>query len=470
MNIFFNITRSNFESHNSIVELCGQHYNVLRPGVLYPGVWGWDTAFHAIGLFYAFGLKRALEELEVLTLGQDDNGMVPHILFYDEKIAFEEYYPAPNIWQNYSAKNLPISGISQPPVLGFALNLILSLAKNQDVQKHETQIHKIFQATYNYHKWWYDERDPLDNGLVVSVHPWETGRDNACEWIPILNRTRETKEYLDFDFDPSVRKDIRINRKGQSTTAYRPKNDDYKMFTFILEKLKKNNYSLKDSQRNYKIDWPFLVCDVTINSFLHVSNYALSRLASRYGRAGQKQTIDQWTKKTSKSFSLLWNDQSGTYNAYDLHACSLTGISSNASFLPLLTDSISEARALSLMDTLEKWQKEFQLAYMVPSSLPFYSSYDPQCYWRGPVWTIMNAMIALGFYKCGERFENQKLIDFSKKMADESVTLIEEDGEFYEYHNPVTGEGCGAPDFGFTSVAYYICQDIKNGNYTFLSK
>jgi hypothetical protein len=46
-----------------------------------------------------------------------------------------------------------------------------------------------------------------------------------------------------------------------------------------------------------------------------------------------------------------------------------------------------------------------------------------------------------------------------------SIELIERDGEFYEYHNPVTGEGCGAPDFCFTSVAYFICQDILNSGY-----
>lgn len=454
---------NNFKAHSTIASLNGRDYTVMRPGVLYPGVWGWDAAFYSLGLTWSFDLNRGLDELTVSSLGQCANGMIPHILFYDAEVAREQYYPAPNVWENQSASGLPVSGISQPPVFASALHKIREIAKHKgdsaSIDENKERFEQLFQVAMRYHKWWYDERDIDQIGLVATVHPWETGRDNACEWHDALARIKGTRDYIDFPFDPAVRKDIRINRKGQSTVAYRPSNDEYKMFTYLLMKFKDNEYSLKNVDGEYRTDFPFMVYDVTVNAWLQASNLALFALADHYGDKDDKALIRKWIRRTGRSFNLLWNKIDKTYQSYDILIKKVTGVSCNASFMPLLFEQ-KESRVYTLMETLTEWRSKYHFKYMVPSSLPSHLDYDEDCYWRGPVWTIMNAVIAYGFNASAKRFENPDFATKAQKLANEIIEIIAQDGEFYEYHNPVTGEGCGAPDFGFTSVAYLIAKDI----------
>ena len=40
----------------------------------------------------------------------------------------------------------------------------------------------LFPRIFKWHKWWHDARTPDGVGVVCTVHPWETGRDNCPDW------------------------------------------------------------------------------------------------------------------------------------------------------------------------------------------------------------------------------------------------------------------------------------------------
>jgi glycogen debranching enzyme len=70
--------------------------------------------------------------------------------------------------------------------------------------------------------------------------------------------------------------------------------------------------------------------------------------------------------------------------------------------------------------------------------------FDSKRYWRGPVWLVINYMIADGLPAAGER-------DVAEKITRSSLDLITRSG-FAEYYDPLSGEPCGGSRFTWTAA------------------
>src|ERR1700759_3529424 len=69
---------------------------------LYPHQWFWDSCFIAIGLRH-LSVERAQIELKSLLRGQWANGMLPNIIFSDEK----KYRRDRELWRSYVSPYAP---------------------------------------------------------------------------------------------------------------------------------------------------------------------------------------------------------------------------------------------------------------------------------------------------------------------------------------------------------------------------
>jgi alpha,alpha-trehalase len=140
----------------------------------------------------------------------------------------------------------------------------------------------------------------------------------------------------------------------------------------------------------------------------------------------------------------LWNQTLQAHVALDLRSGEKTDGISCASFL-------APYAGLKDRDTLTALQSHFdrfasKVNYMMPSYDPEHDCYEPLRYWRGPVWAMINYMIARGFAEAGDKVRAERL------RAD-TARLIELSG-FAEYFSPETGTGAGGGSFSWTAAIW----------------
>ena len=148
-------------------------------GNLYPHQWLWDSCFTAIGLRH-LDVDRAQTELVSLIKGQWSNGMLPNIVFSNEP----QYRTDREYWRSHINPNSPddlaTSGITQPPILAEA---VWQIGQNLSAPERRSWFKFILPHIISYHEWLYADRDPHKEGLILLVHPWETGLDNTPPWM-----------------------------------------------------------------------------------------------------------------------------------------------------------------------------------------------------------------------------------------------------------------------------------------------
>jgi len=138
---------------------------------LYPYQWNWDSAFTALGLA-TYDMDRAWAEITSLLEGQWPSGMIPSIIFRCDDPA---YFPGPSRWGK-TLGPIPSTGVSQPPVLATIVRSLISTGTTPDL----IRLAQVFDQIFASHNWFHEARTA--NGIVATVHPWETGRDNCPEW------------------------------------------------------------------------------------------------------------------------------------------------------------------------------------------------------------------------------------------------------------------------------------------------
>ena len=82
-----------------------------------------------------FDEARAWVEIETLFAHQWDDGMVPHIIFHKMD---DGYFPGPDVWS--TGRDVPTSGITQPPVAGFAIRQIFLRSKDRDAAAERARL------------------------------------------------------------------------------------------------------------------------------------------------------------------------------------------------------------------------------------------------------------------------------------------------------------------------------------------
>jgi neutral trehalase len=402
---------------------------------LYPFQWKWDAGFIAIGYAH-YDIEKAKTEINSLLSSQWLNGFIPHIVFHQES---DTYFPGPDFHQAelhpLSNKNYPSTGMTQPPVVGFTLEKMYHIAKDKKDILHfiKDNIDKVF----NNHSYFYNNRDPKNEGLVYIYHNWESGTDNSPVWDDIW-LTMNPPEYK------VERKDIKIVDPSE-----RPTNREYDHYLHIIDIAKEHNY---DDKKIAELS-PFLVQDPLFNTLLIKSNQSLINLYQIIGGNEDKiKQLKEWQTKSINSFNdKLYNADLGAYVYYDLRNEKYINQISSSSFAPLYAGIPSKDQAANIIATmLDKFGGENR--YLCASFDPESDRFNPKKYWRGPVWINMNWFLYYGLLDYGYD-------ELATKIKSDSIELITKAG-FYEYFNPnkeiykYENGGYGGSDFSWTAALY----------------
>ncbi len=392
-------------------------YTVPNPHI-YPFQWNWDSAFVAMG-FGTFNAARGFDEIDTLLKGQWENGLVPHIVFHAPA---DNYFPGPSVWG--TNQSVPTSGITQCPVLASAARHLWEHAPDRALA--DARMAQIYPGLIRYHAWWRQTRDPHGTGLVATLHPWETGSDNSPAWDgPLARVPTETVTEI-------IRRDT-----GVVDPAMRPHAHDYQRYIHLVDAFRGVAW---DPARMLAAS-PFRVADIGTNAVLLRANQDLMALGERFGTAPERAALAAHSDQMRAAIARQWDSAAGIFYARDLIADAPIRVGTSAGFLPLWGGAAPPHQAASLAATLGRWASK--VAYLVPSTDPDDPRYEPRRYWRGPIWSVVNWMIARGFAAHGHSA-------LARRIDADTRALVTKNG-FWEYFDPRDGTGLGGPDFSWTA-------------------
>ena len=393
-------------------------YTVPTKG-LYPYQWNWDSALVALG-FSTFDIPRACQEVESLLEAQWDDGFVPHIIFRGNAPG---YFPGPVVWK--AGQRTPSSGITQPPV---AASVVLTLWQATDDQAIRQRLAALFPRLLNWHRWFNEFRVTAKGGVVIS-HPWESGRDNSVEWDEPAARV-DTSGIGDYK-----RRDLEY-----TDADMRPTKLDYDRYLAMVAYGRESGWD----HRKIAEQGPFRVADVGMTMIFLRASRDLATLAALLDETEAGQEIQGHIDHLINNMDYLWDDENGVFCSRDLISGKLSGQVTNASFLNFYGDAGTPQQRQRMA---EHWQRiAARVKYTVPSQDPDSEAFDAIRYWRGPVWAIMNYMIAKGFREQGRE-------DWAERVKLDTRTLMEKTG-FYEAYSPEDGSGSGGNEFSWTAAMW----------------
>ncbi len=362
----------------------------------YPYQWLWDSCFAAITMSH-FDVAQAKDELRSLAHHQFQNGMIPHMIYWQHTNGL------PQLDMKWGTRNT--SSITQPPLLAEAVNAIYD--QDGDI----AFVREMLPVIHRFHQFFYHERDPRHSKLVGIINPDESGEDTSPRFDHALDLPRQQSFEENYGARMELLKDWREAR-------------------FIVKK---------------RMDLKHWVRDVPFNAILLRSLHITARLAMLCGDQHIAHWSDMMADDVQDAMQAHLHHESGFYfstmNYGDQERTITT--STWALFMPLYAELCTHEEAAQLVSLLSE-PDYFAAQFGVPTVAISEDTFNldsvwPWPNWRGPVWFAPHWFIIKGLRRYGYH-EQADLI-----LA-QSMKLLQKSG-FREFYNPFSGEGYGAKDF-----------------------
>ena len=353
-------------------EFCPPNPNV------YPHQWLWDSCFQAIS-WSALGDERGLRELTSCFRAQLPTGFVPHMRYLEPNhlrgpLSDRSSYTQPPIYA-HAARVLSDAGFPVGPDLLDAIGRGLA---------------------------WLWEHRMDDRGLLVIVHPWESGADDSPRWDSWVGLPRyDHRAYSKYDAE--LVKEAVYDDAGAAIWSS-----------------------------------AFIAVPAAFNAF---AAHAARELAAL---TGDGQWDDRGRDLAAAMDEHLWDPEQALWldlpvvgGGSSVDAPTLDGV-----FGALVTTDPDRAdRALSQLLHNERFGSSCGLRYLPPD----HPAYDADEYWRGPAWPQLNYMA----HVAARHWDHADVADSIREMSLRSATR----SEFAEYWNAETGAGRGARPQGWAALA-----------------
>lgn len=393
------------------------------------GMWAWDSWKQAVATANFDGELaknniRALFDYQIK--GDDsvrpyDKGTIIDAIFYnkDEQRGGEG--------GNWNERN------SKPPLAAWAVWNVYKETNDIEFLK------EMYPKLVDYHNWWYTNRDHDKNGIAEyggMVHPannsedeiilaaaWESGMDNA---------TRFDKEGFGSD-DAGVH--VFENKDNNGNTV---------------------GYSINQES-------------VDLNSYLYAEKGFLKSIADILGKTEDSQKYEVEAKNVGEYIrNNMFDKETGFF--YDLQINEdgsekkllVNRGKGTEGWMPLWAKVATQDEAELVKENMMDPNK-FNTYMPLPTASKDNPKFNPNKYWRGPVWMDQALYGIESLQNYGFKDEAETL---TKKLFDNAEGLIG-DGPIRENYNPETGQGLHTKNFSWSASAYYLLyKNVLTSNNT----
>lgn len=341
---------------------------------VYPQRWLWDSCFHCL-IWLALGAPdRALAEMETVFRSQEAGGFVPHVAYYEPSAE------AAALWGRDDR-----STITHPPMYGHVLRKLHEAG-------HDVQ-HLAAAATRAFRWLWTVRRRAAAGGLLVIVHPSESGWGSSPQW--------------DSWAPGQVASASWVTRKTELAHSLVPGQDGA----------------------------------ATGSPAFEVASAGFNAITAFNMRELYAVTHDSWLKEAAAELceiieDLCWQDRISRY------ADHIVVGPRPAADVPLTVDSLMMLLMSSRGDRVDQVIEpltdtgHFQAPYGCPSVEVQAPGFDANGYWRGSSWPQMNYLIWLAL--C--RQERGQIAGMFRNRCLKGMLR----SGFSEHYNPLTGASLGA--------------------------
>ncbi|MCA9891928.1 MAG: hypothetical protein KC615_03030 [Anaerolineae bacterium] len=358
--------------------------------------WLWDSCFHAI-TYRWFDTVMAWEELLSLLVHQvqegDDAGMIPHMQHLD-------------VVNDKAAQGLfrqsQRSTITQPPLIAVAAWEVFQKAPNTE------KLQEIYAACTRYHEW-FDRRRADRDGLIVSIHPWETGWDASQRWDALLGVEDLPKQNKAFS-------EALKNIRWQQMTLLEDVDYDWRAL------LGRDAFCVKP------IDW---------NAIRVADLRAMSKIAAALG---YNEKATEWTAKADLIAATIADKMIYQVDGH-IVGCDLvweegiekpSQVDTAAKFVLLFGQCVDDRTAAMLVVDMTAESSPYHTPFWLTTTPTNNPSFDGKEYWRGNVWMSLNWLIYTGL-------RHYDFDDVAQELAFRSLELVDQSG-FCEFFDPISGE------------------------------
>ncbi len=379
------------------------YYYVAPSNKKYPHQWSWDSSFHAVANTRLGRPQLAQDELLTLLSNSMPDGRLPHLIFHDHSLAslpvrlFRRYWRQPDR-----------SPLVQPPVVALAVREVWQETRD------EAWLKEALPLVERHFEWLHRTRRTGDSALVSIISPWECGVDHKPAFDSLMGPLAKVPLGL---YAALYTSEMRLSALSYDTGEV--------------------------ARRGL-----FNVREVLFNT---VYALGLEALASMFSETDQPDKGERFAVLHEEAEAAIleecYDSNTGLYFDVDANTGLQLGEPSVTCLMPIALKSIPQQRCERLLRHLTN-PGEYWPAYPIPSVPRNSRHFRPRSrtyLWRGPTWINTNWLIAQGLRRHGYDEEADAIAGKSRELVDRSG--------FREYYDPFTGDGGGAIDFGWSTLA-----------------
>jgi glycogen debranching enzyme len=191
---------------------------------------------------------------------------------------------------------------------------------------------------------------------------------------------------------------------------------------------------------------PLRIAEVQVSAILCRAAQDLVALFDELGEPAAADAERALAAHLARGLDAAWRPALSRFVSRDLIADADIAAPTQAAFMPLLALDLDAGRRDAMLAEMARWTRGCLLG--LPTTPLTDPAFDAKRYWRGPVWAVVDWLLAEGFIRNGRR-------DAAEALLRPLLAAIAREG-FAEYFDPLTGAGLGGGRFSWTAAAWLV--------------